>query len=37
MDGSAYEQAYAAHRLKSLKRRAEELGYELTERPAQAA
>ena len=37
MDGSAYEQAYTAHRLKSLKRRAEELGYELTERPAQAA
>lgn len=37
MDGSGYEKVYAAHRLNSLRRRAEELGYELIERATQAA
>lgn len=37
MDGSAYEQAYIAHRVKSLRRGAEELGYELIERTASIA
>jgi transposase len=37
LDSSAYQKAYDEHRLKSLRKRAEELGYDLIEREEQQA